>query len=217
MFWYLALSFRSRGHLGCFSLPFHRRIPNANYANFVYSATLQLQHTKRVSEGGEGRRGKGETGQIYNCNRIECANRNGNIKIEKNVASDANGKGRGEFVFFLLIQNWRSAIFVDSRSCKSTYTRNWRWRGKCIAAVKWQQFYLVSLAWLKCPSWIRVTNLDTVTRETTERERKRAGDVCLGRVTFAGVSLPPLFCPTRLRLWADLTRLVADISLQCAG
>lgn len=63
MFWYLALSFRSRGHLGCFSLPFHRRIPNANYANFVYSATLQLQHTKRVSEGGEERRGKGKLGR----------------------------------------------------------------------------------------------------------------------------------------------------------
>lgn len=62
MFWYLALSFRSRGHLGCFSLPFHRRIPNANYANFVYSATLQLQHTKRVSEAGEGR-GKGGLGR----------------------------------------------------------------------------------------------------------------------------------------------------------
>lgn len=102
MFWYLALSFRSRGHLGCFSLPFHRRIPNANYVNFVYSATLQLQHTKRVSEGGEGRRGKGETRQIYNCNRIECANRSGNIKIEKNVASDASGKGREEFVFFFV-------------------------------------------------------------------------------------------------------------------
>lgn len=196
MFWYLALSFRSRGHLGCFSLPFHRRIPNANYANFVYSATLQLQHTKRVSEGGEGRRGKGETRQIYNCNRIECANRN--IKIEKNVASYASGKGREEFVFFLLIQNWRSAIFVDSRSCKSTYTRNRRWRGKCITAVKWQQFYLVSLAWLKCPSWIRVTNLDTVTRETTERESGRClpgpGDLCRGLSTPSLLphSAPPL-------------------------
>lgn len=63
MFRYLALSFRSRGHLGCFSLPFHCRMQNANYANFVYSATLQLQHTKRVLEGGEVSRAKGGLGR----------------------------------------------------------------------------------------------------------------------------------------------------------
>lgn len=53
--------------------------------------------------GFRGRRGERDvrgTRQIYNCNRFECANRNGNIKIEKNVASDASGKGREEFVFF---------------------------------------------------------------------------------------------------------------------
>lgn len=45
--------------------------------------------------------GKGP-GQIYNCNRIECANRNGNIKIEKNVAAnDARAKRKKAFsVFF---------------------------------------------------------------------------------------------------------------------
>lgn len=36
---------------------------NANYANFVYSATLQLQHTKRVLEGGEVSRAKGGLGR----------------------------------------------------------------------------------------------------------------------------------------------------------
>lgn len=104
------------------------------------------------------------------------------------------GKGRIRF-FFLLIQNWRSAIFVDSRSCKSTYTRNWRWRGKCVAVVKWQQFYLVSLAWLKCPSWIRVTNLDTVTRETRDnRERERERELFgWAGWPLPGSHSPPLF------------------------